>query len=165
MAENAGGGNGGADQGQQAAGVVFRVAAQYIKDLSFENPNVLKMMDGPGDSPNLEIGINVTADAVKDDFYESAIELKAHATSKAGTIYDLECVYGGLFEVKNVPQNQLEPFLLINCPAMLFPFVRRLVADLTRESGYPPLALDPVDFGALYLSQKQQQQGGAIANI
>lgn len=140
-----------------------RVLGQYIKDLSFENPSVGKLQQAPGDNPNLQVEVNVNARTVGEDLYESAIEFKAHASNKAGVIYDLELVYAGLFKIENVPQQALEPFLLINCPLLLFPFLRRLAADLTREGGFPPLLLDPIDFGNLYIRRKQQaqQQAGA----
>ncbi len=140
-----------------------RVVGQYIKDLSFENPNVGKLLQQQGDNPNLQLEVNVNAKTVGKDLYESAIEFKAHASNKAGVIYDLELVYAGLFRIENVPQQALEPFLLINCPLLLFPFLRRLAADLTREGGFPPLLLDPIDFGSLYVRRKQQAQQAQAA--
>jgi len=140
-----------------------RVLGQYIKDLSFENPNVGKLVQEPGDNPNLQLEVNVNAKTVGKDVYESAIEFKASATNKAGVIYDLELVYAGLFKIENAPPQALEPFLLINCPLLLFPFLRRLAADLTREGGFPPLLLDPIDFGSLYVRRKQQAQQQAQA--
>ena len=133
-----------------------RVVGQYIKDLSFENPNIRKLIDGPGDKPELRVEVNVNATKMADKMFESAIEFKAEATSKAGVIYDLELSYAGLFEIQSIPEQALEPFLLINCPALLFPFLRRLVADLTREGGFPPLLLDPIDFAGLFMQKKQQ---------
>ncbi len=133
-----------------------RVVGQYIKDLSFENPNVGKLLQAAGDNPNLKLEVNVNATRAGNDLYESAIEFKAHASNKAGVIYDLELIYAGLFKIENVPPQALEPFLLINCPSLLFPFLRRLAADLTREGGFPPLLLDPIDFAGLYVRRKQQ---------
>ena len=135
-----------------------RVVGQYIKDLSFENPNVGKLLQTQGENPNLQLEVNVNAKTVSKDLYESAIEFKANASNKSGVIYDLELVYAGLFKIENIPQQALEPFLLINCPLLLFPFLRRLAADLTREGGFPPLLLDPIDFGGLYMRRKQEQQ-------
>lgn len=136
-----------------------RVAGQYIKDLSFENPNIRKLMESPGDKPVLRVEVNVNAAKLADRMFESTIEFKAEATGKAGVIYDLELSYAGLFEIQSIPEQALEPFLLINCPSLLFPFLRRLVADLTREGGFPPLLLDPIDFAGLYM--QRQQQGAA----
>ena len=138
-----------------------RVVAQYIKDLSFENPNIAKLLQGPGDNPNLEIAVEVKTQQMGANLYESAIEFKAQAVSKAGTIYDLECVYAGLFQIDSIPPGMLEPFLLINCPSLIFPYLRRLVADLTREGGFPPLALDPIDFGALFMRRQQEMAANA----
>jgi preprotein translocase subunit SecB len=137
-----------------------RVVGQYIKDLSFENPNVRKLMDGPGEKPALRVEVNVNATKMADKIFESAIEFKAQATSKAGVIYDMELAYAGLFEIQSIPEQALEPFLLINCPSLLFPFLRRLVADLTREGGFPPLLLDPIDFAGLFVQKKQQAGQG-----
>ena len=136
-------------------GVQARVIAQYVKDLSFENPNIERMLAGPGDNPNLNLEINVNARRTGDQTFESAIDLRAHATNAAGTIYELEVIYGGMFHIENLPPQSLEPFLLINCPALIFPFLRRLVADVTREGGFPPLYVDPIDFGALYLNRQR----------
>jgi preprotein translocase subunit SecB len=142
--------------GEAGTQVQVRVVGQYIKDLSFENPNIRKLLDAPGDKPSLRVEVNVNATKVADKTFESAIQFKAEATSKTGVIYDLELAYAGLFRVENMPEQALEPFLLINCPALLFPFLRRLVADLTREGGFPPLLLDPIDFAGLYVQRKKQ---------
>jgi preprotein translocase subunit SecB len=144
--------------GPKQAPMQARIVAQYVKDLSFENPNVERLLSGPGEDPNLKIEVNVNAKTVKEGLFESAIDFTAQAVSKAGVIYDLEVVYAGLFKIENMPKQALEPFLLINGPTLLFPFLRRLIADLTREGGFPPLMLDPIDFGALYMRRKQQGQ-------
>jgi preprotein translocase subunit SecB len=144
--------------------VEVQVIGQYIKDLSFENPNVRNLVDGPGEDPNLKLEVNVNAQRVGPDAYESAIDFKAHATNKTGVIYDLEIVYAGLFRIKNIPEAQLEPFLLINCPVLLFPFLRRLAADITREGGFPPLLLDPIDFGALFIRRQQEMASREAAS-
>ena len=146
----------GPDGGQIQAQVV----AQYIKDLSFENPNVEKLLTGPGDNPNMKLEVNVNARRMKEELYESAIEFTAHATSQTGTIYQLELIYAGIFQIKNIPGEALEPFLLINCPTLLFPYLRRLASDLTREGGFPPLLLDPIDFAGLYMRRKQEEEAG-----
>jgi len=166
MAQPTDGGNGNkTGAGAQPPAVQVRVAGQYIKDLSFENPNVRKLLEGPGEKPALRIEVNVNATKLTDKMFESAILFKAEATSKAGVIYDLELAYAGLFEIQNLPEQALEPFLLINCPSLLFPFLRRIVADLTREGGFAPLLLDPIDFAALFVQRQQQaaQQGQQAA--
>lgn len=147
---------------QEAAEAEFqaRILSQYIRDLSFESPSVDRSMEEPGENPNLELEVNVNARSVRDNHYQSEIEFKAKATDDVGTIYHLECTYGGLFQIENMPQESLEPFMLVNCPSILFPFLRRIIADLTREGGFPPLFLDPIDFGALYVNRQEQQSAG-----
>lgn len=157
--------NGNGDGQQANPPVQAAVVGQYIKDLSFENPNVGRLIEGPGDQPNLKLEINVNGQkmAQAPDLYESAIDFRALATNKTGTIYELQIVYAGLFRIQNIPEQALEPFLLINCPTILFPFLRRIAADISREGGFPPLLLDPIDFGQLYMRRRQelaaQQQG------
>jgi preprotein translocase subunit SecB len=151
-----------AANGQAPAQVQIRVINQFIKDLSFENPSIGKNVVAQGENPNLQVEVNVNAQKLADHVFESAITLKADCSAKGGVIYDLECVYGALFEVQNMPEQALEPFLLVNAPALVFPFLRRLVADVTREGGFPPLLLDPIDFGQLYM-QRRQQLGAAPA--
>ncbi len=158
-------GSGTADTSRQPAPVQAQVLGQYIRDLSFENPNIDKLFGGPGENPNIQLEVNVDAKAVdaKQGVFESAINFRAQATSKIGTIYELEVVYAGLFRLQGIPEQALEPFLLVNCPSILFPFLRRILADITREGGFPPLLLDPIDFGGLYLRRQQEQAAAAGA--
>lgn len=156
-------GNGKPEAQPQLPPVQVKVVAQYIKDLSFENPNIEKLVKDPGDQPNLQLSINVGAKSVGPSLFESSIDFNAHATNKHGEIYQLELVYAGLFKIENIPDQALEPFLLINCPSILFPFVRRIAADMTREGGFPPLLLDPFDFASLYLRRQQEMRSQAEA--
>ena len=117
----------------------------------------------PGDQPNLQLSINVGAKNVGPQLYESAIDFNAQATNKHGEIYQLELVYAGLFRIENIPEHALEPFLLVNCPSILFPFLRRIAADLTREGGFSPLLLEPFDFASLYLRRQQELRSQAEA--
>jgi preprotein translocase subunit SecB len=150
--------SGGAARPPEGAGpqAQVRIVGQYIKDLSFENPNVHRLLAAPSEKPALRIEVNVNATKLADKAFESLIEFKAEATSHNSVIYDLELAYAGLFQIENLPEQALEPFLLINCPSLLFPFLRRLVADLTREGGFAPLWLDPIDFAALFMQRQQQ---------
>jgi len=144
-----------ASAGAQPQQVQVRIAGQYIKDLSFENPNIGKLITSAPESPNLDVEINVSIAELGANLYESAIDFKARAEAKDLVIYEFEVVYGGAFQIENAPPQALEPMLFVNCPSLLFPFLRRIVADITREGGFPPLLLDPVDFGALYMRKKQ----------
>lgn len=167
MAEQGTNGNGAAatqkPDGQNP--IRAKMVNQYIKDLSFENPNVHKLIASAGDQPSVKVEVNVGAHKINEELYETSIEFKATATNNIGTIYVLETVYAGLLNIESMPEGALEPFLLISGPAMIFPFLRRLVADVTREGGFPPLLLDPIDFGGLYVSRQQQRsQGSGRAN-
>ena len=138
--------------------VSVRVVNQFIKDLSFENPSAERMLERPDGEPKLSLEVNVTARHVDKIIFESVIDFKARANVNDTVIYALEMVYGGLFEIRKMPRDAVEPFLLVNCPSLLFPFLRRLAADITRDGGFPPLLLDPIDFGQLYLNRKKQEQ-------
>ncbi len=136
--------------------VQVRIAGQYIKDLSFENPNIGKLITSPPENPALNVEIDVAVSTIGANVYESAIEFKARAMAKETVIYDFEVVFAGAFHIENAPPQALEPMLFVNCPSLLFPFLRRIVADITREGGFPPLLLDPVDFGSLYMRKKSR---------
>ncbi|MFM2421687.1 MAG: Protein-export protein SecB [Pseudomonadota bacterium] len=143
-----------------------RIVAQYIRDLSFEAPGVEKMLGGITEEPKLGVEVNVNARNMKDRLFESALDMKAKAENKDGVFYDLHVVYTGLFEVGDIPEEALEPLLLIHAPSLLFPFARRIIADLTREGGFPPLLLDPMDFASMYHQRRMQRgepTGPAIA--
>ena len=161
MADKGNGNGKAAAAGAAQVPVQVKILSQYVKDLSFENPNIRKLIASPGDQPNLKIEVNVNAERVDGDVYESAIDFKATAANNIGTIYVLETVYAGLFKIESMPEQSLEPFLLISGPTTIFPFLRRLIADVTREGGFPPLMLDPIDFGALYMRRQQELKGGA----
>jgi preprotein translocase subunit SecB len=139
-----------AEGGRAATQAQLTVLAQYIKDLSFENPGAPQSLQGPGQNPQLKVGVNVHAQAKADEAYEVSLNLEVHAKSDSGVIYNVELVYGGLFHLRNIPQNVIQPVLFVDCPAILFPFMRRVLADVVRDGGFPPLMLDPIDFGRLY---------------
>jgi preprotein translocase subunit SecB len=135
------------------------VLAQYVKDLSFESPSAPQSLQGPGQNPQLKVGVNVNAAPHGEDAYEVALQLEVHAKSDQGVIYNIELIYGGLFRLRGVPQNLLQPVLFVDCPTILFPFMRRVLADGIRDGGFPPLMLDPIDFGRLYAQNLAQSQG------
>lgn len=146
---------GSAQTGQQAQ---LNVLAQYVKDLSFESPGAPQTLQGPGENPQLQIGVNVNAGPRGEDIYETVVHLEAHAKSDAGVIYNIELDYAGLFRIKNVPENMLQPILFVDCPTLLFPFLRRVVADIARDGGFPPLMLDPIDFFAMFQQRIAEEQ-------
>ena len=151
-------GGGGAEGGNAAQ---LSVLAQYVKDFSFESPGAPQTLQGPGQNPQLQVGVNVNAGPRGEDIYETVVHLEAHAKSDDGVIYNVEIDYGGLFRIKNVPEKMLQPVLFVDCPTLLFPFVRRVIADVVRDGGFPPLMLDPIDFGRL--SAQNLSKGGEAA--
>jgi preprotein translocase subunit SecB len=154
-----------APQGEAGAKAVIQpqltVLAQYIKDLSFESPTAPQSLQGPGQNPQLKVSVNVNAGPRGEEAYEVALQLEVHAKSDEGVIYNVELMYGGLFRLRGVPQNMLQPVLFVDCPTLLFPFLRRVLADIIRDGGFPPLMLDPIDFGRLYAQNLAQSQGAA----
>lgn len=133
--------------------------AIYVKDLSFESPTAPQSLQGPGQNPQLRVSVNVNAGPRGEDAYEVALQLEVHASSDQGVIYNVELLYGGLFRLRGVPENMLQPVLFVDCPTILFPFVRRVLADVIRDGGFPPLLLDPIDFPRLYARNLAQAQG------
>jgi preprotein translocase subunit SecB len=165
MAENNAPGGGGAPQaGDDAQQPQVNVVGQYIKDLSFEAPDTARLFRGPGKNPNLQLNFNVQVSDLKEAAYEVALTLEGEARSEEGLLYKIELVYAGAFVLRNLPQEAIHPVLFIECPALLFPFARRLAADLTREGGFPPLLLDPIDFGGLYRRRIEMGQQPSIMN-
>lgn len=143
----------------------IQMLGQYIRDLSFENPKAPMSLQGPGENPKMHIEVNVGAKKVGDDVYESSINFNAKSSTDDGAMYELEVVYAGLMKLTNVPDNMLQPVLLINCPVLTFPFLRRIVADITREGGFPPLFLDPIDFASLYAQNMKRQQEETMKKV
>jgi len=144
------------DTAQAPAAPGIRILAQYIKDLSFENPVV---RSAPQVQPNIDLGIDVGATAHEDgnDIFEVSIRVQAKAQAEETVIFMIELDYAGLFQMQNFKAEEMEPALLIECPRLIFPFARRIIADISRDGGFPPLMVDPIDFRNLYLSQKQRQ--------
>lgn len=165
MAENNGTNGGGASHpGDSSLAPQVNVLGQYIKDLSFESPDTERFFKGPGNNPNLQLNFNVNVRKLQEPVFEVALALEGEAKSDDGVLYNLELVYAGAFALRNLPQEAIQPVLFIECPALLFPFARRLVADLTREGGFPPLLLDPIDFGGLFRRRIEMGQHPVIAD-
>ncbi|WP_333712161.1 protein-export chaperone SecB [Yoonia sp.] len=135
--------------------VSSRVLAQYIRDMSFEN--ILAQKGVTGDAqPEIQVQVNLDARKRKpDDQYEviTKLNITSKTKEKGEPLFVLELEYAGVFEVKGVPEEQMHPYLLIECPRITFPFLRRIVSDITRDGGFPPLNLETIDFLALYRSE------------
>ncbi|MCF8475612.1 MAG: protein-export chaperone SecB [Pseudolabrys sp.] len=139
----------------------LNVLAQYIKDFSFENPNAPKSMAG-GQQPDINIQINVNATPVADNDIEVVLTLSGKAEVAGSVMFSFELEFGGVFRIVNVPRESLDAVVLIECPRLLFPFAREIIATTVRNGGFPPLLLDPVDFVQLY-RQKMAQMPPAEA--
>lgn len=144
----------------------MNILAQYVRDLSFENILAQKGVDG---ELNPEIQVNVNIDAKKrttDKQFDVIIKLRVDSKSKNtnNVLFVLELDYGGVFQIENVPDDQLHPYLLIECPRMLFPFLRRIVSDVTRDGGFPPLNLENIDFLKLYRQEIDRRKNAKEKN-
>lgn len=157
--------NGAADQ-QQPPQVQMRILGQFIRDMSFEN--VIAQKGGSGDvQPNVNVQVNLDAKKRPADHqYEVVVKLKIDSKAKEGgeQLFLMELDYAGVFHIEGVQDEQLHPFLLIECPRMLFPFLRRIVSDITRDGGYPSLNLDNIDFMKIYRDNVTRLQAAAAQN-
>ncbi len=135
--------------------------SQYVKDLSFENPNAAHAMDESGGAPDVNINVQINTAKMSDTVYEVTLSIEGKAKRGDKHLFLLEMHYGGLFNIMNIPAEHIEPVLFIHCTTLLFPFARQIVADVTRNGGYPPLLLNPVDFAQLYQSQAAAKPGDA----
>jgi preprotein translocase subunit SecB len=133
------------------------VLAQYVKDLSFENPNAPRSMAPSGQPPTINIQVNVDAAPVSATDFEVTLRLEGKAELHSTLLFSFELVFGGLFRIQNVPAESMQPIVLIECPRLLFPFAREIIATAVRNGGFPPLMLDPVDFVSLYRQRMAAQ--------
>ena len=169
MAEEEGA-NGAGEQGHDTGGLQPQVGviAQYVKDLSFENPNAPAVYQWQG-QPQMDVQFNIGAQPVGPDVHEVVLKVEITAAANEGTAFKMELLYGGLFALRNIQQEQLQPFLLAEAPRILFPFARRIIAEATIDAGFPPLLLDPIDFGGLYMQRAAQAQaeetGGQVGDM
>ena len=143
--------------GEGAASI--RILTQFIRDLSFENPRAPESLRPTGVQPQIDVGVELSARTRMDDLHEVDLKFTASAKNEGETVFQVELLYGGLFQIAGVPEDALEAVLLIECPRFMFPFVRKVVADVTMEGGFPPFLLDPIDFAAIYLARRAQQDG------
>ena len=137
--------------------------AQYIKDLSVENPSAPQVFQWQV-QPSLDVQFQLNTDKAADDIHEVSVKIEVTARSENGVHFVVDLTYGGLFGLRNVPAEALGPILLVEAPRLLFPFARQIIAEAVTNTGFPPLLLDPIDFGAAYMAQleaAQQQQPGA----
>ncbi len=171
----AGGAGTGGGEAEAAQAPQIRVLAQYIRDLSFENPGAPNTLMQAQTQPDVSVGIDVKARSLQaqggapQDTFECALQIQCSAKRGDDTLFIIELMYCGLFALNNVGKENINPIMLIEAPRLLFPFARQIIADMTRTGGFMPLMLDPIDFAALYRHQlaeaaKQQDGNGGSAD-
>jgi preprotein translocase subunit SecB len=131
--------------------------SQYVKDLSFENPNAPAIYQVQGAAPQIDIQFNIGTAQVGEDVHEVVLRVEVRAEIESQVAFLVDLAYAGLFGLRNIPAEHLQPFLLAEAPRLLFPFARRVLADAVRDGGFQPLLLEPIDFGAIYLQQAEAQ--------
>ena len=134
----------------------IRILAQFIRDLSFENPRAPDALRPNQAQPQIDLNVELNARGREDGLYEVDLKLSAGAHREDGPLFVVELLYGGVFQIAGVTGDDIEPVLMIECPRYLFPFARRIIAEVTSEGGFPPFLLDPIDFAAVYAARKAQ---------
>ena len=137
------------------------IGAQYIKDLSFENPLGPEALASLTEAPNVAIEVNTNVRHLGENTFEVVLLLRGEATADEKTVFIIELTYGGIVSINNVPEESVQPVLAIDAPRHLFPFARAIIANVTRDGGFPPVMINPIDFAALFL----QQHGDAVEEV
>lgn len=137
----------------------LNILAQYVKDLSFENPGAPLSLQTREQSPGININVNVNANPLSDTDFDVALTLTARAGDDNNVLFNVELVYGGVFRVQGFPQEHVLPVLFIECPRLLFPFARQIISEATRNGGFPPLLIDPIDFAQMFQQRMAEEQG------
>lgn len=150
--------------GAEAGQAGIRILAQFVRDFSFENPLAPDALRAGGAQPAIDMGVEMNARGRADGLFEVDLKLSARAEREGQAVFHVEVVYGGLFHIVGIPEQDLEPVLLIECPRFLFPYARRLISDVTAEGGFPPFLIDPIDFAGVYAARKAQAEGQVVGN-
>jgi preprotein translocase subunit SecB len=146
-------------------GPTLNVLAQYVKDFSFENPGAPASLRGREKAPGININVNCNADPMADKEYDVTLTLSAKATYDKEVLFNVELVYGGVFRIDGFPQEHMLPILFIECPRLLFPFARQIIAEATRNGGFPPLMIDPIDFAGMFQQRMAEEQSKAKIKV
>ena len=152
-------GNGNAQQ------PTLNVLAQYVKDLSFESPGAPNSLRGRDKAPGININVNVNANPLSDKQFDVNLTLNAKAAFDKEVLFNVELVYGGVFRIDGFPQEHMLPLLFIECPRLLFPFARQIIAEATRNGGFPPLMLDPIDFAQMFQQKIAEEQAASKVRV
>ncbi|MDR6820470.1 preprotein translocase subunit SecB [Neorhizobium sp. 2083] len=147
-----------ADDNNQAETPSLNILAQYTKDLSFENPGAPRSLQSRDKAPSININVNVNANPLSEADFDVILTLNAEAKEGDKVVFAAELVYGGVFRITGFPQEHMLPLLFIECPRLLFPFARQIIADVTRNGGFPPLMIDPIDFAQMFTQRMAEEQ-------
>jgi preprotein translocase subunit SecB len=150
--------NGTTNAGQANAAPTLAMVGQYIRDLSFENPQAPASVLSGGSNPNFSFNISVGYTKQSDEIHSVETTLSVKAERDNAVLFNVELVYGGVFVLRNIPENQVPFALMVQCPAQTFPFARQVVANVIQQGGFPPVLLQPVDFAGLFQQRLQQAQ-------
>ena len=143
----------------------LNVLAQYVKDLSFESPGAPNSLRGRDKAPGINISVNVNANPLSEKEFDVNLSLNAKAAFDKDVLFNVELVYGGVFRIEGFPQEHMLPLLFIECPRLLFPFARQIVAEATRNGGFPPLMLDPIDFAQMFQQKMAEDKTAAKVKV
>ncbi|NVP54055.1 protein-export chaperone SecB [Mycoplana rhizolycopersici] len=141
-----------------AASPSLNILAQYVKDLSFENPGAPRSLQAREKAPSININVNVNANPLTETEFDVVLTLNAEAKDDGKVLFNAELAYGGVFRISGFPQEHMLPVLFIECPRLLFPFARQIIADATRNGGFPPLMIDPIDFAQMFQQRMAEEQ-------
>ena len=165
MAESQDNNAGGAASNGNGAQPTLNIMAQYVKDLSFESPGAPNSLRGRDKAPSININVNVNANPMSETDFDVNLTLTAKANVDKEVLFNVELVYGGVFRVAGFPKEHVLPVLFIECPRLLFPFARQIVAEATRNGGFPPLMLDPIDFAQMFQRKLAEDQAKAKVQV
>ena len=156
---------GAAPNGNGEGKQTLSVLAQYVKDLSFESPGAPNSLRAREKAPGIAINVNVNANPLSDSQFDVNLTLNAKASVDKDVLFNVELVYGGVFTVAGFPQEHVLPILFIECPRLLFPFARQIIAEATRNGGFPPLMLDPIDFAQMFQQKIAEDQAASKVQV
>jgi preprotein translocase subunit SecB len=147
-----------ANAGDSATPAALNVLTQYVKDLSFESPGAPQSLKAREKAPTININVNVNANPLGGTDYDVLLTLTARAEADSAVLFNVELIYGGVFRIQGFPQEHMLPLLFIECPRLLFPFARQIIADATRNGGFPPLMIDPIDFARMFQQRLAEEE-------
>lgn len=153
----------GAGENSEMEGVPFMIGAQYIKDFSFENPRGVETLSAINENPDVSVDVSTNARPIGEEgMFEVLLFIRAEATVDDSPVFIVELTYGGVVQVGGIPEEEIKPVVLIEGPRHLFPFARSIVSNAVRDGGFPPLLINPIDFGTLYVEQHVDSDGSDI---